>query len=248
MNYPLPFLGNKTKDIKHFKHLLPAPETIETVCEPFAGSFAVIRCFYKDVKNLKCADNDFNYRKRLKNIFDDLDGYHKEKLRINKILDEKGYIRRKEFEPILDASSNIYFTMDDWNSKGLCKKMTTSFDYKNLKPIYDRIEWFDDFKILMEKYKDDEKAFIFLDPPYFQSNNSYYYGSEQKDAQGYLKDNTYFYIDILRYFQTCKAKLMMVVNEMGILEYIYQGFIKGKYPKCYGHSKNKENLMILTNY
>ena len=38
-------LGNKETDIKFFKHLLPLDA--KTVVEPFGGTFAVIKHFYK---------------------------------------------------------------------------------------------------------------------------------------------------------------------------------------------------------
>lgn len=43
-------LGNKETDMKHFKHLLPLD--VKTVAEPFSGSFAVIKHFYKDWENI----------------------------------------------------------------------------------------------------------------------------------------------------------------------------------------------------
>ena len=43
-------LGNKETDMKHFKHLLRVD--VKTVAEPFSGSFAVIKHFYKDLENI----------------------------------------------------------------------------------------------------------------------------------------------------------------------------------------------------
>ena len=40
-------IGSKQNDLKHFKHLLPLD--VETVVEPFGGSFAVIKFVYKDI-------------------------------------------------------------------------------------------------------------------------------------------------------------------------------------------------------
>jgi len=44
-------IGSKQNDIKYFKHLLPVD--VETVVEPFAGSFAVIKYFYTDINKYK---------------------------------------------------------------------------------------------------------------------------------------------------------------------------------------------------
>ena len=51
-------LGNKENDIKYFSHLLPLD--VKTVVEPFAGSFAVSKFFYKDPNQYKFHINDKN--------------------------------------------------------------------------------------------------------------------------------------------------------------------------------------------
>ena len=51
-------IGSKQKDIKHFNHLLPLE--VETVIEPFGGSFAVIKFFYKDINKYKFHINDLD--------------------------------------------------------------------------------------------------------------------------------------------------------------------------------------------
>ena len=43
-------IGSKQNDLKHFKHLLPLD--VETVVEPFGGSFAVIKFFIKTLINI----------------------------------------------------------------------------------------------------------------------------------------------------------------------------------------------------
>ena len=49
--------GNKTNDIKHFKHLLPLD--VKIVVEPFGGTFAVTRIIYNDDKYVNYVnDND----------------------------------------------------------------------------------------------------------------------------------------------------------------------------------------------
>ena len=48
-------LGNKETDMKHFKHLLPVD--VKTVAEPFSGSFAIIKHFYKNCEKSNCHIN-----------------------------------------------------------------------------------------------------------------------------------------------------------------------------------------------
>jgi site-specific DNA-adenine methylase len=100
----------------------------------------------------------------------------------------------------------------------------------------------------MEMYEDNEDAFVFLDPPYFSSYNKSYLGTEYKDMHGNLKDNTMMFIDILAYLQKSRCKIMCVLNKNAIIEHLYKDFIKGEYKKTYGVSRNKETLLIITNY
>ena len=51
-------IGSKQNDIKHFNHLLPLD--VKTVVEPFGGSFAVIKFYYKDVDKYKFHINDLD--------------------------------------------------------------------------------------------------------------------------------------------------------------------------------------------
>ena len=48
--------GSKQNDIKYFSHLLPLD--VKRVVEPFAGSFAVIKLFYKDLSKYDFHIND----------------------------------------------------------------------------------------------------------------------------------------------------------------------------------------------
>ena len=61
-------MGNKQNDIKFFEHLLPY-KNINTIIEPFAGTFAVIRNCYYDKKYKRIInDNDKEWIKLLKYI------------------------------------------------------------------------------------------------------------------------------------------------------------------------------------
>jgi hypothetical protein len=248
MNFPITRHGNKSKDIKLFCQYLPNEEEIETVCEAFAGTFALIRCKYPNVKNLVCADNDTKYTSRLKNIFEDLDGYYIEKKRLNDICNDKTN-SNKIMKNEIKKESNKYFELVDFMSGSFgMRKLSEILKYDDLKIIYDKIKWYNDFKKLFNNYKDDKNAFIFLDPPYFASDNKTYYNAEYKNIDGHLTDNTAMYIDILNYFKTCKCKLMMVINKKMIIEYLFKDYIKGEYSKKYGRTQNKEILLVITNY
>jgi site-specific DNA-adenine methylase len=243
-NFPLTYYGNKTIDIKHFKHLLPSPETLDTVAEPFAGSFSIIRNVYPKVKNLICADNDHRLITRLTNIFNNLDDFEKERSRLNAM---KGIKTSAEMRK--ELVDNKYFNFDDYVCRGItCKRAEIEFD--DLKEVFDKIKWFDNFDKAVNCVSKNKKGFIFFDPPYFMSDNKQYYGSNITDENKKINDNTSFLIRILEYFKdpTIKCKMMLIINKSELMCYLFDGFIRGEYEKLYMASKRKDTLLIITNY
>ena len=149
-HFPLVRLGNKQKDIKYFKQYLPDKKDITTVAECFAGSFAVIRnCFY-DVDNIVCADNDLEFRERMNNIFNNLEEFNNEKILINKLIKEKQeqghkylYCRDPEFLNLKNVIK--YIELKNIQNMGCIKPLTTTIDYNDVKQLYYKIKWYDDF-------------------------------------------------------------------------------------------------------
>jgi hypothetical protein len=256
-NFIVHHYGNKQRDIKHFDKYLPKKEEIETVCEPFAGSFAVIRIFYNDVKNIYCADNDVKYTEQIKSIFNDLDGFKKEKEHIIKFYDDNNTnpdekMKRRAYIP-RDLLNEFRKTLkfhkyDNLINRGVINKPSLLYDYNDLKKLYDKIIWFNDYKIVFEKLKNDDKSFLFIDPPYFQSANKSYRGTDYVDKDRNLIDNTKIYIDILQFMIGAKCKVMLIVNNSEIIKYLFKDYYKDCYNKRYGLSGNKEILNIYTNY
>ena len=59
---------------------------------------------------------------------------------------------------------------------------------------------------------------------------------------------TQIIIDILDYIKTSKCKVMLIINKLNILEYLFNDFIKDEYLKIYQISKKKMYHLIITNY
>ena len=95
---------------------------------------------------------------------------------------------------------------------------------------------------MFEVYKDDEDAFLFLDPPHLYSDNSTY-ASQIRET-----DMTQIVVDILEYLRVCKCKVMLVINKLNILSYLFSDYIKGEYEKIYQLSKKKAMHLIICNY
>jgi site-specific DNA-adenine methylase len=117
----------------------------------------------------------------------------------------------------------------------------------------------------MEEYKDNEKAFIYLDPPYLNSlNESYTQYNKNKnskiDENNIIIDNTKLYIDILNYLKNSKCKIIFSINSNSITRHIYKDYIKVDYSSFYSlsqlkknneiknFSKNKENILLISNF
>ena len=91
----------------------------------------------------------------------------------------------------------------------------------------------EDYKTILEQYKNNEDAFIFLDPPYLFSDNTGYI------PQSIDKDATYMLPYILEYLKSAKCKVMLIINKLGILEYLFKDFIKDEYRRVYQLSNKK---------
>ena len=107
----------------------------------------------------------------------------------------------------------------------------------------------DDYKLCMDKFKDDTNAFLFCDPPYFGSDNTDYnsHGS-RVDKNNKIIDNTEIFVYLSQYIKNCKCKIMIVINDNALLRFLFDGYIKKTYNKIYQLVKNKDTLMVITNY
>jgi len=77
-----------------------------------------------------------------------------------------------------------------------------------------------DYKEIIDEYRENENAFIYLDPPYVDSFNTGYVGYQKGQHDGDLKviDNTKIYIDLLDIL-SCKCK-------NAITKYLYRDYIE----------------------
>jgi site-specific DNA-adenine methylase len=106
-----------------------------------------------------------------------------------------------------------------------------------------------DWLEIMNKYKDDPKAIVYLDPPYLDSYNSHYtrYKMTSIDDDKNIIDYTKTYADILDYLKTSKCKIVFSINSNALSEIVYKDFIKEKYDKIYGLTGKKESVLLISN-
>lgn len=226
-------LGNKKNDIKYFKKYLPLE--IKTVVEPFAGSFQVIKKIYCDDKYDKIInDNDRDLIELYLDIKKDYKKVEEEIEQMNEITETKIKMKNKRYK-LIRTSNFLNYRKIKCNYKCLSDILqTTTIHCENYKKI-------------MEDYKDDENAFIFCDPPYLQSYNSSYKGLTRIDNKNII-DNTQMYIDLLTYLKNSKCKIMIILNSNAIFDYVFKDYIKDSYVKIYQIAKHVEKLNIICNY
>ena len=239
-------LGKKTTDIKHFDKYLIATN-IETIVEPFAGSFAVSKYYVKNIFGGSIHINDLdktliyiykNYKEYIKlrnEIQNDLLDWI-----INKVCtkDQIIEIKKKKYNEIL---INEY--IKNFIIRGIMHKSIISQKYSTIEQnILDTSTITnDDYRVIFDQYKNDENAFLFLDPPYIFSDNSSYTGMDNDD-------NTDMLYIIKIYMDTCKCKVMLIINDLKIIRYIYGDYVKGQNDKIYQLGKRKSRHLIITNY
>ena len=256
-HFPIIRLGNKQRDIKYFKQYLCRAEDIKTMAEPFGGTFAVMRNCYSDCQNLYCGENDDEYLQRLKNRFENVEEYQKFIKNMTEfvkpIAEKNRTINRKKHAEGLkkwigENAQGLKFDFEELSVRGFLRCPAWSFDYSKLAEMFKRITWLNDYKLVFEMLKNDGEAFLYLDPPYLQSNNKQYTGAEHKDKARKYIDNTGLYIDILELFKVAKCKILMTINKNAINEYLFKPWIVGQYSKLYALSQCREDILLVANY
>ena len=261
MNFYISYNGNKRKEIKNFINLININD-YDNIIEPFGGSLSFSRFIYNDIdkdKRLKYYISDINnelvffcnnfYKNKINIINETLEDINKIKNKVqfneyvknNKNINDEDFIKyylfinkfyrlRRGFYP----GDEIRPKLKDYNIKTL---LTDDFfknnEYKAL-----------DFKIYLEQFKNDERSLIFLDPPYFNSDNSFYIDGVQ------VKNNdcNNFWEYLYNFVNNCKCKFILVVNNNIFMKLAFNNFFKLKYDKKYENSKfDKEQQKYIKN-
>ena len=225
-------IGSKQVDIRHFSKYLPLD--IKSVVEPFGGSFAVSKWFYKDTNKYNFHINDLD--EEVYYIYKNYKEYLDVMNQLYQKFDKSQGRNVKEYLMSLDVNNHIRnyiikntiintYVFSVSTSDNFC---AAEYDILNNSKITN-----EDYKTILEQNKDDEDAFIFLDPPYlFSDNNGYIPQSKDIDA-------TYILPYILEYLKSAKCKVMLIINKLGILEYLFKKIIKSEYQRVYQMSNKK---------
>jgi site-specific DNA-adenine methylase len=262
----IPWYGNKTSEIYKIEPYFPA--NYNRVVEAFGGSGAISNYLYNKNNDIKCHINDndwgliilyrqlkkdplavINHYNFLKNSYTTKDEY------INIIKKYKYQLANKDKQ---NLGSLILFFLKVFNRvSGLCPLGYTTFndlDINNYNYFFNFLNKAKhtccDYSKIFKKYKNDENAFLFLDPPYLYSYNATYksYSGANTNNNNELLDNTGVFIDILNLLKNAKCKIMLIINDNKLVRFLYNDYIKGSYDKLYQTVKSKSKHLIITNY
>ena len=249
-NFYFPYMGNKRQEIKHFfDHVTTFLDThpeITNIVEPFCGSCALSFDIFKkygDKYHYIMNDTDpkmiefFSEVKKntSKPFFDFINQYWNKPILTKELYKE--LIAKKDEDVYHWFFSRRCYTMYPGQFYPENRDANTSFTHEKFQERDKFIACCDftnkDYAEFLETYQDRKDTFIFWDPPYFQSCNGYYHDCKEKEsADGFCKDYTVIWIDILKHLQSSGPSLL-VSNYTSLLHHIFKDFFTFKYGKTY---------------
>jgi DNA adenine methylase len=261
------YTGCKRHESKYVIEILSQIKNIEkyTFVEPFCGSCHVSIDVENElkIKKFHVNDNDEGLINFLNSVSNDKFKKKCEK-KYNEFVSFIGekYSKKKNKEistkiKSLDASkADNYYCIQRLSKGGRIGFISTSkgiyrtpkFSLNNME---NTCEFFkkckitcDDYTSIFDEYKDNSKAILFIDPPYFDSRGNCFYHEYDKD---HIRDKTKVFVDIARFLKVCKCKVIMIINSTAITDYLYEDFIVKKYDFIYQITKKKAIHMIVSN-
>lgn len=258
-----PYFGGKSKELKYIYPLFNIDQ-FETIVEPFCGSCIFSTSLYRNHPEKQYVMNDND--NILINFLSDVKQNGSSKY-INFCADNwtKGETTREQYNAIC-ANKNTDLTSWFYRRKiyniriGMYPTSSTIRVVKDDTSYNELDDFFksenvtlscDDYKNVIEKYKDDEKCLMFLDPPYFLSYNDCY-KTKGKDFNLSMSKETYFdptesYKYMRNALEKYKCKIILSINENSLLKDYYQQFFKTSYNVKYQVTKKLNRHMILSN-
>lgn len=247
--------GGKKDELKYILDYIPT--SFDTYLEPFIGGGAVF--FYLHPK--KAVINDVHkelvdFYQSIKNgLSNDIYNFME-----NHPNNEETYYNVRSLSPknILENAQKFYYLrktcyrgMMRYNKKGEFNIPFGRYKHCNYEELknkeYEKLlqqtEIFNkSFEYIFEKY-DNEKNFMFLDPPYDSQFTDYGYCSFGKEEQRKLAEC----------FKKTKIKCLMVIGKTPFIQELYKDYIVGEYDKKYrfklhsgrvGNEINTKHLII----
>ena len=250
-HFIMAYAGNKRTEVQDlYEEIKDKLDGITTIIEPFCGTSAF--SYYVSLKHpgkFKYILNDNNkYLIKLYQVMQNEEELNKLIETFNKWVSD---ITKEKYDIIakVDAFENWAFIHKYYSIRaGLfptTRKINPDFITKMKDaPIInflrnENIELVNDNAILLvDQYKDDEHALIFLDPPYLNVCNDFYHDTKINIYEYLYKNKIGLYI----------STVMLCLEDNWIIKLLFNGQIKKEYAKIYQGSKKKTTHLIITNY
>ena len=243
------YFGNKRQEVEGlYNQIKDKLDNIDTIVEPFCGTSAF--SYYlslKHPKRFKYILNDNNHH--LLSLYQAGSDPEQLDALINKLTDFSKDITKEKYDNICKAD-----IFENWMYKHKCfsirpgmfpirDKIKTDFSGLKDTPIIkflrnEDVSLYNEEGVsIVELFKDNNKALIFLDPPYLMSCNSFYYDSKLNIYE-YLHNNP---------IEKMKAYIVLCLEDNWIIKLLFNQFIKSSHNKRYEVSGKKTSHLIITN-
>ena len=245
------YAGNKRNEVERIYDSIKDKLTdIEYIVEPFCGTSAF--SYYMSLKHPKkfkyILNDNNNYLIELYKTAQDDDKFNELILEINnKIIDidKEKYITIIN-QPCLSSyviKNTFYAIRPGMFPIPGSRKMRTDYNYLKDAPIIkflktEDITFYSDNAInIFEMYNNNDKALIFLDPPYVQLNNDFYLDSSTNIYE-YLCNNS---------IKNMRSYIMLVLEDNWIIKLLFRHHTFITYDKLYQASKKQTKHLIINN-
>jgi len=252
---PIPWQGSKRKELKHIHN--NEPKEFNKIIDVFGGGGSVSLSYInKDIDIIYNDKNESLYTLwlMLKNEDQtDIKILQEQNNKLSYSKEEYDKIINKEIilSPLLELLYKMksnFKGMIDCNMRDTTRKVT-HYDVSKFFKYTDQLKRFEifneDYKDIINKYKNDSNAFIYLDPPYISKKNEEYGFFFGKEDLNYI-------FDIMNDKET-KAKIMLNVDYTGYTRETHPHLFKFCYPIRYELGTTNKDIyikyhLILSNY
>jgi len=246
----IPYPGNKRSEVERiYESLKDKLDDIEYIVEPFCGTSAFsyymslkhpkkFKYILNDNNNLlietyKIARDDDKLKELILDINDKIVDINKEKY--NEVKNDpnvSSYIIKNTIYCMVPG----LFPNDN-------RKIKTDFNYLRNTPIInflktEDISFFNESATkIFEIYKNNDKALIFLDPPYVQANNDFYLESDTNIYE-YLHNNN---------INNMTSSIILCLEDNWIIKLLFKNHKFITYDKLYQRSRKQTKHLIISN-
>jgi site-specific DNA-adenine methylase len=245
------YLGNKRTELKHIDNVVDWDD-FDTIVEPFAGSAALTLEIHSRGLGKTHAVNDvdpnligmFRFIKehtsqplydycRTRLTPEEFTRHHKLKPGPDLTVFEYFYRQR-----VRGAFQRVHKVPEKWPTLDRGHKQISTDACFTTASITNT-----DWRTCVDAHKDNPRALIFLDPPYFNSFNQSYYGMDgvKVAPDGTILDGTALFLEMLEYLKTAAATIVVITNSCAIIDYIFAPYIRLRYGKKYSSGVTLHN-------